>query len=177
LSLFESLHEQVVFGFTGRVNVLKRSNSQFIAVVMLKDGKVVSAKYEQKVGRKAFFNLLMKDKIHEQEWKYVIEPELIGEESVHFSLNFEDIKKEFEELSIQFSKAHKLRPPKGIRLVINGDFILDGAGISATEFDILCLISEYSNVDEVYARSSLYEYEVTNALVTLRQKKALKVYR
>jgi hypothetical protein len=39
----------------------------------------------------------------------------------------------------------------------------------------MCTISDYSDVSEIYKNSKLLDFEITNALVNLRKKDALKV--
>ena len=71
--------------------------------------------------------------------------------------------------------SKKLRPPGALKLVLNPNFIVEGQDVAPNEFDVLSAISDYSRVEDIYNHCPLMEYEVTQALVSLRRKGALKV--
>ena len=72
--------------------------------------------------------------------------------------------------------AKKLKPAMNLRLVIDPEVIVSHDEITPEEFDILSVLSEWCVVSDVYKYSKLMEFEVTNALVSLRKKRAIKVF-
>jgi len=177
LSVIKTIEDQSVFGFTGKVNVLLKSNNQFAAAVYLSDGQIVNASYKQMTGKKALLKLIFDDVDAVSDFKYVVEPELIKDSQVNFNISLKQIKSEAEALYSKYKESLKLKPPGHLKLVIDGDFIIDGSTVNNHEFELMSILTEYSTVNDIYKYSKLYEYEVTEALVSLRKKKALKVFK
>ncbi len=175
MSILATINEQAAFGFSGRINVLKRSNDQLFGVIFQYDGKVIGATCEKQRGKKALYYLIFNDVDLEDIFKLVVEPEIIGPSSFMFELSFGEIKKEAESQYPEFLKAKKFRPPGHLKLIIDTDIISNKQEVTPEEFLVMSTLTEYSKVDEVYQASQLLEYEVTNALVSLRKKKAIKV--
>ena len=111
----------------------------------------------------------------EEDQKFIVEPEIIEAESTDFKLDIHKFKLESRQRYERYLKSIKLTPPKDLRLIINSDFIDSGANLTDSEFDVLKVISDYSKVADIYNVARLYQYEVTEALVSLRQKKAIRV--
>jgi hypothetical protein len=66
-------------------------------------------------------------------------------------------------------------PPKNILLEIVPDAIFQDVDITGEEFDLMLTLCHYKLVKDVYDHCPLLDFEITNALVSLRNKKALKV--
>lgn len=174
--LLNTLEEQSVFGFTGKINLIKSQNRQFLGEVTQKDGLIVDAHYNGLSGKKALYTALIND-VELGEMSFVVEPELIEETQVIFEISVNELKQQAREKFEHYQRSRKLRPPDEIRLLVDPDFIIEGAEISGEEFEVLAGLSEYNKVGDIYKNVNLLEYEVTNALVSLRMKKALKVFR
>jgi hypothetical protein len=108
-------------------------------------------------------------------YRLVVEPEIIGPSSFMFEMSFEEIKLNAEKQFPEFLRAQKLRPPDNLKLIIDPEIILNKHEVSAEEFSVLSTLTEFSRVQEIYQFSKLLEFEVTNALVLLRKKRAIKV--
>jgi hypothetical protein len=54
---------------------------------------------------------------------------------------------------------------------------VEGADVTSDEFEVLAGLTDYNKVGDIYKNVNLLEYEITNALVSLRMKKALRVFR
>jgi hypothetical protein len=175
MSLLSTINEQVAFGFSGRINVLLRNNEQLVGVVFQYEGKVIGSTSGKLKGKKALFNLIFEDVDSIDKFKFVVEPEIIGPTSFMYELNFEEIKSFAEAQYPEFLKAKKLRPPNHLKLLINPEIVVNHEEISADEFSVMEILTEYSSVNDVYHYSTLLEFEITNALVLLRKKKAIKV--
>ncbi len=176
MGFLEVLEEQCRFGFTGKLNILKASNKQFLGSVYLLDGEIIRCKYKSSFAKRNLFNILIDDISDYEELKFVAEPEVVEKEAADFRLSIEDFKNLSREKYKKHLDSEKLAPPRNLRLVINQDFIIQGDPITSIEFDVLKAISDYNKIDEIYNKTVLYEYEVTEALVSLRKKKAIKVY-
>lgn len=174
MSLINSLTEQATFSFSGRINVLHAETKQFLGTIQMKDGLIVDSFYRGMEGKNSLFKILIEDMTDAFPLKFIVEPELIENES--FSYSVSDFTKEARRHYENFLASKKLKPPGHIKLLIKGDFMLHGSQVNSTEFQVLKVISDYSKVDDIYNESGLMEYEVTNALVSLRKKGALRVY-
>ncbi|MBT5096076.1 MAG: hypothetical protein HOM21_17615 [Halobacteriovoraceae bacterium] len=93
----------------------------------------------------------------------------------NFSLNFEKFKSNVKTLYGEYREVGRLKPPDSVKLLIQESFIRQGSDITAKEFRILCTLTEFNRVGDVYQNSDLMSFEVTRALVSLRKKAALKV--
>lgn len=175
-SLLEILSEQAIFGFTGRINIIKAQNRQYLGAISQKDGLLVDAQYNGLRSKKALYSVLFDD-LEGAGHKYVVEPEIIESSAIVFELSVKDLKKNVSSQYEQYAMAKKLKPAPGIRMLVESEFIVKGEEVSSDEFEVLSTLCEYNRAEDVYKKIGLMEYEVTNALVSLRKKKALKVVR
>ena len=177
MGFLETLEEQCQFGFTGKLIVMKRENKQFLGSVSLLDGYIIRCEYKGGSGKKNLFNILIEDMSEKEDLKYIVEPEIINQEATDFKLTIQEFKNESRDRYNRYLKSMRLAPPDNLRLVINGEFVVEGENLSPCEFDVLKTISDFNKVSEIYTHSPLYPYEITEALVSLRKKKAIKVFR
>ena len=175
-NLIEVLKEQASFGFTGKVNVQLASNGQFQGVVFQHEGFIVEAQYGQVKGKKALFKLIFEDVESKDHFKFIVEPELIAPEFFSMKMNFDEVRLEAQAVYQKYLLAKKLKPSLNLKLVVDPEIIVNAEEITSNEFDILSLLSEWCVVSDVYKYSKLMEFEVTNALVSLRKKRAIKVF-
>jgi hypothetical protein len=168
------LDEQVSVGFTGKVNALDSKTSQMLGSIYLKDGNIIDCAYKGSNSVKAFFNLCV-DEFDMKNLKYIVEPEVIDQrlETIHYPYSV--LKRKIVEVVEKYREAKQHKPPGDLKILIEGNFIADGAKVDATEFSLLKTLSDVNRVDDIYSKSSLIDYEITNALVSLRKKKALRV--
>lgn len=171
------LDEQSTFGFTGRINVLLKENNQHIGVVWQKNGDLVHAEYHGIKGKRALFNLVFDDIDKRKDLKFIVEPELIPNEALNFHYTYSEFHKKMEMRFKQYKEFKKYRPPDNLNLYVNAKFMEDihGYSIGPEEFDVLCLVIDYSKVLDIFKNSMLYDYQITRALVSLRRKNALIV--
>lgn len=174
MSLLGTIEEQTTFGFTGRVNILNRISGQYLGIVLLADGTIVDCNYSGLKGEKALFLALFDDMDHTP-LKFIVEPEVVPEEHKNFCLSFEDFKNKSQKLYLKHRESKALKPSMDLRLMLNGDFISIGDDVSDIEFKLMNVLTEYSLVSDIYNNCDLYDFEITQALVSLRKKKAIKV--
>jgi hypothetical protein len=175
MSLLAILNEQTAFGFTGRINILLKTNDQLYGVIFQYEGKIVGAISGNQKGRKTLFHLVFQEVDSIDKFKLIVEPEVIGPASFMFDLSFGEVRAIAEKQFPEFLNAKKLRPPPHLKLLINPEIICNEAEITPAEFQVLETLTEYSSVNDVYQNSKLLEFEITNALVSLRKKMAIKV--
>ncbi len=175
MSILAIINEQASFGFSGRINILLKDNGKLSGVVFQYEGKVVGATSGTQKGKKALFHLIFDDVDTTDKYKYVVEPEIIGPASFMFDLHFNEVKSIAEKQYSSFLAAKKFRPPANLKLLINSEIIVNDEQITPEEFAVLSVITEFSRVDDVYQNCKLLEFEITNALVGLRKKRAIKV--
>jgi hypothetical protein len=175
-NLMEVLKDQAAFGFTGKVNLLAATNGQFQGVVYQHEGMIVGAQYKELKGKKALYKMIFEDVEASAHFKFVVEPELIAPESFLMSISFDEIKQEAQAIYQKYVQAKKLKPSPLLRLVVDPEIIVNMEEITSDEFDILSILTEWCTVADIYKYSKLMEFEVTNALVELRKKRAIKVF-
>ena len=108
--------------------------------------------------------------------KFVVEPEILKEENFKIKLTYDELKSEAQKSFQEYLNAKKLKPPASLKLVIDPEIIVNNHQLSPEEYDVLSVLTEWCQVNDVYKYSKLLEFEVTNALVSLRKKKAIKVF-
>lgn len=174
-AIFKTLREQSAIGFDGKLIFQDSSTGQQVGIILISNGLIVGANYNKIDGKKSLINLLVNEFSSESNYSHTVEPEVIGLDLFQFELTLDDLEIDFRNLYEKIEKFKKLKPPSNKRIVVDADFICRGSAIDAQEFDILCLISDFGKVEDIYKNSELFEFEVTNALVGLRKKGALKV--
>lgn len=175
MSIFKILREQSAIGFDGRIVFQGNDSGQLIGEILVQNGDLVGCNYNGSTGKKALLNLAYEDFAELVKFSYVVEPELISQDKIQFESSLNDFEDTFREVYQKIESSKKFRPPPTKRLLINPDFVCRGDKISSTEFDILCTISDFGKVSEIYKNSTLLDFEVTLGLVSLRKKGALKV--
>ena len=175
-NLMEVLKEQSAFGFTGKVNLLLATNGQFQGVVYQHEGIIVDAIYGVQKGQKALFKMIIEDVETAEHFKFIVEPELVSPEHFSMKMSFDEIKHEAQSIYQKYIVSKKLKPSLGLKLIVDPEIIVNTEEITASEFDILAVLAEWCTVADVYKYSKLMEFEVTNALVGLRKKRAIKVF-
>ena len=175
-NLIEVLKEQASFGFTGKVNVLSKENGQFLGVIYQQDGLIVGAQVKELKGKKALLKMIFDDVESNENFKFIVEPEVLSPENVTLKVTFEEIRKEAQGHFQEYLSAKKLRPAPHLKLVIDPEIIVSVEEISPQEFDVLSVITEWCNVSDIYKYSKLMDFEITHALVSLRKKRAIKVF-
>lgn len=175
MKLNSIIEEQSIFNFSGMINVLLDNNNQFLGSIVLKEGKIINAHFEKWEGKKALLNIVMKSIDMPEKLKYIIEPELISDEAISCFYSFEEYLNFVHEIKKQVEIHKRYRPARDLKLTINGAFIDQGESINSDEFDVLCTISDYSKIEEIYKFSVSCEFDITNSLISLRKKGALKV--
>lgn len=175
-NLIEVLKEQASFGFTGKINILSRDNGQFLGVIYQSEGIIVGAQIKELKGKKALLKMIFDDVESNENFKFIVEPEVLSTEIMTVRISFEEIKLEAQGHFQQYVSAKKLRPAPHLKLVIDPEIIVSSHDITSQEFDVLTVISEWCNVSDIYKYSKLMDFEITHALVSLRKKRAIKVF-
>lgn len=175
MSIVQKVEEQCSFNFTGRINILKRTDRQFLGVIYISEGHIVASQFSKKTGLKALYSLVIFDMDEIEEFTLVAEPEVVSESDFEFDLKFSEFKHNVEITYQEHIKSKSLRPPENIHILINPAFIKDGKKTGANEFLLLKTIAEYSKVVDIYQNCELFDFEVTHALVNLRRIGALRV--
>lgn len=175
-NLIEVLKEQASFGFTGKVNVLSRENGQFLGVIYQQEGMIVGAHVKDLKGKKALLKMIFDDVESNENFKFIVEPELLSPENITLKISFEEIRKEAQGHFQEYLSAKKLRPAAHLKLVIDPEIIVSLEEITTQEFDVLSVITEWCKVSDIYKFSKLMDFEITHALISLRKKRAIKVF-
>ncbi len=174
MSIITTLEEQASINFTGRVNILDKDRGQFLGVIFLRDGYILSCEYSKRQGKRAILTAIIHDLQDEYNFKIVVEPEIV-EVSNSIRLSVEQIKKLAKHEYEKFQKLSKYRPPLSLRLVISKQLMDNDYRPNFVEFSLLKTISEYSLVDDIYKNSNLFEHEITEHLISLKKNGIIKV--
>lgn len=173
------LKEQEKFAFTGRVNILHKTSGQFLGVILQENGVIVNARFKEVRGKKALLNLMVESESSErrerENLKYVVEPELLEEGDKSFTLSIDELSEMTQDLIKRVEKSYKLRPSPNLRVVLRGSFISRGDELTDNEFQVMKIVSDHAKIEEIYNKCDLLDYEITDALVSLRRKTALRV--
>lgn len=173
--LFKTIEEQRLVCFTGKVNILKKENNEFVGSLLLMDGEIVGAQCQKLTPLKAVFKLVLTYQKNLENLSLVIEPELLDSSLKKIDYPFKTLKKKMQEHFLLLQKTDTNRPPDNLKLKIKTEFIKSGTYIDPKEYSLLCVISDHNEVSEIYQESELFDYEITDLLVKLRKKNALKV--
>jgi hypothetical protein len=172
--LIPILDEQTSVGFTGKVNVLEEKTSKLLGSVYIYEGELYDVEYNEVHGLKAFYNLCIDEFDHAQDLKYIVEPELVQREQL-IKYPFSVLKRKAAEVVTNFKEQRAQRPPKNLKLMIEPSFVDTGEEVTEAEYSLMCTLSDFNLVDDLYKHSPLLDYEITMALVSLRKKNALRV--
>ena len=174
IALFSMLDEQTLVNFTGRVNVQDRQTHQHLGVVILKDGQVLRCQYRGVLGLKAFYNIVIEG-VQLVAHEFIVEPEIIDERDRQIHYPYSVLKNKASEVLARYQQVAPHRPPGHVRLLPCESFLSLEGEVSEAEFTVLCSLTEWSRVEELYRHCPLLDYEITEALVSLRKKEALRV--
>lgn len=175
-NLIEILKEQASFGFTGKINILSKDNNQFLGVIYQHEGLVVGSQIKDLKGKKALLKMIFDDVESNENFTFVVEPEVVIPELMTIRISVEELKLEAQGHFQKYISAKKLRPAAHLKLVIDPGIISSEEPLTSTEFDLLSVITEWCNVSDIYKYSKLMDFEITHALVSLRKKRAIKVF-
>lgn len=172
--LIPILEEQYSVGFTGRINVLESQTKQLLGEIIISDGQVAFCRYKGVEALKAFFKICI-DEYEGESLTFIVEPELFDVTKRHIHYPFGVLKRKISEVIEKYSQSKANRPPDHIKILIKPGFMSEGEQVTGEEFDLLCTLSDYNLVSDVYKNCQLIDFEITNALVSLRKKNALTV--
>lgn len=174
--ILEIIEEQLAFEFIGKINILSSKNKQYLGAIFIKNAKVWNVTFDSTFGMKALFRLFIEEEnAKSQTIDYIVEPEILDDIPQNIHYPFSIIQKKLSEKFQQYLASDKLRPPANLKVLINEGLIASNFEISAEEFEVLCTISDYNKVQDIYRNTPLLDYEITMALISLRQKHALRV--
>ncbi len=172
--VLDIIEEQMAVEFTGKVNILATYNHQFLGHILFIDGQVIQVTFGRLRGLRAFFKLVIQESALPS-FDYVVEPELVEEKERQIHYPYSVLKKRLGEILMLHRESLKLRPPDSIKIILDADFLEDTLAITPQEFDVLRVLTDWNNPADLYQNSELLEHEITQALVTLRKKGALKI--
>lgn len=175
MSVIETIEEQSSFNFTGRINILKATDGQFLGVIHMLSGNVVSAQYAKRTGETALISLIIVELDDQLKIRLVVEPEIVNDTDIEFTMAVSEIKQRAKKSYEEHLETKKLRPSNELRLLINPNYIEQGVNPDLNEFTLLKNMVEFSKVEQLYKHTDLHEFEITKALVGLRKKNAIKV--
>jgi hypothetical protein len=174
IPLLTVLDEQTLVAFTGRVNVLDKLTHQMLGVVVLREGHIFRCQYRGAQGLKAFFNIVIEGaQLVPQE--LIVEPEIIDERDRQIHYPYSVLKSKTSEVLKRYQAVAHLRPPSQVKLLPRATFLDSDDEVTDTEFQVLCTLTEWSQVDDLYRHCPLLDYEITESLVSLRRKEAIQV--
>lgn len=174
MSLIKSISDQVHLGFTGRINILTKNTGKYLGRIILREGVIVFSQFKETMGKPSLYHCLIED-LEENDFKFAVEPEVVDDSEVIFNLEFQEFVDIGQKIFQAYKSSKRYRPPGHLKLILDTEFVAKGQSVSYIEFELMCTISDYNRVSDIFNESKLLEYQINNALVSLRQKGALKV--
>lgn len=173
LKFFEILDEQNIICFTGKLNLLKPVTRELVGTIFFIEGQITNAKINRLTEMKALMNIFVYT--NENPIETIIEPELVASNSQKIDFPIGVLKVKAIEYIEQFNLSKGMRPPNDLKLVPRSEFVLNGGDVTPSEFSLLTTMANYNLVEDIYIHNSMLEFEITNTLITLRKKEAIKV--
>ena len=174
MDLIGLIDEHASFGFTGRINLLEADSGRQLGRVWMNEGQAVHASYNGLSGIKALYAVLL-DERKGPPPRYIVEPEISMTVPSTIKLTVEELALAMQRFLAVYAESLRLRPMSHLKMAVDPAFITNGDLVSAEEFDLLCVLSDYNLVSDIYRETEMPEHEVTAGLVALRKKKALRV--
>lgn len=174
LKIFETIDEQSIVCFTGKINILNKNTKELVGSIIFTEGNIVNASLGKLQPYKALMNLFIQSFIN-QDLQFVVEPELIQTKDKKLDYPISVIKKKAIETIEKYEESIDLRPSDNIQLMIKPEFVKQGADVSSLEYSLLCTMSDYNLVKDIYLNNDMLDHEITAALINLRKKDAIKV--
>jgi hypothetical protein len=174
LKIMSVIEEQIAVEFTGKVNILSNFNRQFLGHLLFKDGEVIQVIFNRNKGLKAFYHLIIQE-YSLQSYEYIVEPEVVDEKERQIHYPFSVIRNKMADVLKQYRESIKMRPPDKVKIAVEAKFLTSSLPVTANEFEVLDILTEWSNTCDVYQHCPLLDHEITLALVGLRKKGALKI--
>lgn len=171
--IFNLIEEQAIVSFTGKINLMSKTDQRHIGSIFMIDGKVVNATKGDMEAYKSFINLCVDSTA--ENVKYIVEPELITTVNKKIDTPLSILKKRVVEVYDDFQVARKNKPPQNLKILPKVDYLESNEEVTANEFSLFCTLSDYNSVKDIYTYSELLEYEITNTLMSLRKKNAIKL--
>lgn len=172
--MIKTISDQVRLAFTGRINILTKDTGKYLGRIVLREGLIVFSQFKDTMGKPSLYRCLIED-LEEDHLRFAVEPEVVGDNEVIFSLEYVEFVDTGQKIFQSYKSAKKYKPPGHIKLILDPGFVAKGQPVSYVEFELMCTISDFSRVSDIFNESKLLEYQINNALVSLRQKGALKV--
>ena len=166
---------QIETGFTGKINLLKKSNDEIIGHFFIEDQKVTQFHFLSKKGFTAlhdFIYFLAKG----LEPKFIIEPEVVsaGKENIYLP-SYQDFLEEILSISHKIADLMSFIPPSRTLVKIGKNIFSDRGSLTMVEFMVAILVIKFREIGKIILESDYSEIETLDALISLRRKGCLKV--
>lgn len=171
---FVILEEQSLFKFTGILRILDRSSGDLHGQVLIEDGQVLQAYFQNSKNYKAVLKLCCN--LQEGlEFDY----DLVSKELNYFGeligLSNNELRKRFQNYWEKGDLFREKRINDNSQLKISDQLMKEEYAINHHEFLILCEMLRCKSIEDVYRKSSLLEYEVTKAILDLKSKNLIQI--
>ena len=174
LKIIPVFEEQIAANFTGKINVLATFNHQYLGHILFKNGELLQVFFQNLQGLKAFYHIIIQE-FSLQSFDYVVEPEIVEDKERQIHYPYAVLKNKLADVLKLHRESLKMRPPENVRILLDAEFLDDTLPVSSEEFEVMKTLTEWSTPHDVYQHCSLLDYEITQALVNLRKKGALKI--
>lgn len=175
--LIHLMQEQAAFGFSGKINILKRGSGQFLGSLWQKGDVITQAFYKNAYGLKMALALGVDEIVHKAEFQFVAEPEIIGEKHLAFELKIGEFKNQLSSYIEQINKSETQRPSSELVLKLrNKIFEIDSPhNLNFEEFLLIKSLIQFQRVGDLYKECPLLDHEITLGLVSLRKQGLIEV--
>lgn len=167
--MIDALERLAATDFTGRLNVLRGTDSRLLGAVSLRGGVLVGCSYRGGRGLADLVDLLVERGFAGGGVRCVPEPETPPEGADAFRVTLRRL------LADVGDRLRRARPPGHLRLDVRDGFLESGPDLAPGEMDVLDAVLDHGRVDDIYERSGAPDHLVTGALVSLGKMGALRV--
>jgi hypothetical protein len=140
MNIFRIVEEQFAFNFTGRINILQKTNGRLLGYLRQKSGNIVDARFFSATDRAGLYNLIMYYLENQDLVKIVVEPEVVENIDNSLSLSFDDFFIIAQEVKTQVPKINKFRPPDDLKISYSRSLQISEQKLSSDEYYVLSLV-------------------------------------
>ena len=173
MNFIETIEEHSLLNFTGRINILQGNSRKFCGAVYLLSGDVVYSQYLGQVSKHSIYKIIVDD-IKNGDLSFVPEPEVIDASMVVISVTIDEIKAGARAYIENIQKLSKHAIPGDLSLRVDTS-VFESDNLTYDELHTLTLVSEFNKVLDITKNSDMEKSRILTSLISLREKKALRV--
>lgn len=176
MHFIELIKDQAALAYTGRINILSSNDKQYRGHICMQSGAICYAQFDGECGLDQLYFVISQD-LYLSPFSFISEPEMIDKKYHLFSKSIPEIINESREYYKSFLQAHQRPPPDNLKLAIDTDCLFRTKALGPIEFDLLTIVLNFPKFSDIINHSKLGKIRCIMALIKLRERKILRVYK